>query len=89
MNTLLIHDALIVSCEFLCERYENTSSLSHLNRRLFPQAQPESESDTNASPARSTRWSDGTGQSRRGAHGGTHPAWAALSFLLASSLNSD
>lgn len=78
MNTLLIHDALIISCEFLCKRYENTSSLNHPYRRLFLQAQPQSESDTGNSPARRMPWSDSTGQPGRGACRGTHPARAAF-----------
>ena len=78
MNTLLIHDALIISCEFLCKRYENTSSLSHPYRRLFLQAQPQSESDTGNSPARRMPWSDSTGQPGTGACRGTHPARAAF-----------
>lgn len=89
MNTLLIHDALIISCEFLCKRYKNTSSLSHPYGRLFLQAQPQSESDTGNSPARRMPWSDSTGQPCRGACRGTHPAKAAFSSLLASCLNSD
>lgn len=89
MNTLLLFMMLWSSpCEFLCKRYENTSSLSHPHRRLFLQAQPQSESGHRQFPSKE----DALVRQHRAAVQGSlprnPPIQGCVHSLLASCLNS-